>query len=225
MVKHLRLPRRSSLTYGLLGGIAGSLGVGIQGTGTLLGMQRFAAQLSGGSLLVIGLLGIARLASGTGHTPWLPKKLQHFLAQGHAWARKQKPLPRALVVGVLTAILPCGWLYAFLLVAAGTASPWSGAMVMATFAIGSIPALVAVVLGTSSLFGRFHRIAPWCSAILVTVVGSYTLLHRAQVDLSRLPSPKKSSVYSLVRSVQAIDQEELPCCEEDSLSNPEKNKE
>ncbi len=171
------------VAYALAGAIAGLLGAGIQETGTLLGLQRLAARLAGGSMLVIGLLGIVRLASGSSHAALLPQWLQKKLAAGHAWARQQSPLVRASSIGLLTAILPCGWLFAFLIVAAGTAHAWEGALVMAVFALGSVPALAGLALSMTLVVGRFRRAIPWCSAVLITMVGALTLLERSQVHL------------------------------------------
>ncbi|MBE7450024.1 MAG: sulfite exporter TauE/SafE family protein [Kofleriaceae bacterium] len=40
---------------------------------------------------------------------------------------------RAALLGLLSAALPCGWLWAFVVVAAGTGSPVGGALVMTAF--------------------------------------------------------------------------------------------
>lgn len=47
----------------------------------------------------------------------------------------------ALLFGLVTPLLPCGWLYSFVLAASLTQSPLTGAMSMALFALGTIPAL------------------------------------------------------------------------------------
>lgn len=46
-------------------------------------------------------------------------------------------------LGFCSLLLPCGWLYSFVVAAAATQSPWSGALVMWLFSISSIPALQA----------------------------------------------------------------------------------
>lgn len=48
-----------------------------------------------------------------------------------------------LVLGVLWALLPCGLLYSALLVAALAQTPWGGALVMASFALGTVAWLAA----------------------------------------------------------------------------------
>jgi sulfite exporter TauE/SafE len=201
------------VAYAAAGCVAGAFGAGIQHTGALLGMQRLAAQLAGGSMLVIGLLGLVRLLGGARHAAMLPPWLQTRLGQAHLWARRQPPLRRAATIGLLTAILPCGWLYAFLIVAAGTAEPVTAALVMATFALGAVPALTATVLSLTMLAGRFRRAIPWCSAVLVTAVGLVTLLHRSQIELETMhQASAKQSQTTLVSKVDAIDHAHLPCC-------------
>ncbi len=201
------------VAYSVLGWMVGAIGMGVHQTGNWMGLQRLATQLAGGSMLVIGLLSIVRLVGGAQQHIWLPKKLQSTLAQGHAWARQQPPLRRAASVGMLTAILPCGWLYAFLLVAAGTANPLQGSLVMAVFGLGSVPALVGFVSGAQVLAGRFRRAIPWCSAILVTLVGFSTLAFRSHVDLSQMSDRASNTSQHLIDHVLAMDPEELPCCD------------
>ena len=46
-------------------------------------------------------------------------------------------------LGLLSVFLPCGWLYTYALAAAASQSAFSGALVMALFWLGSIPALSA----------------------------------------------------------------------------------
>lgn len=48
------------------------------------------------------------------------------------------------VVGLLTALLPCGWLYTYVTAAIATQSPWAGALTLALFWLGGLPALSAV---------------------------------------------------------------------------------
>lgn len=200
------------VSYSIAGILAGFIGAGIQETGSLMGIQRLAAQLAGGSMLVIGLLGLTRLATGKGHTAMLPVWLQRRLAQGHTWARRQPPIRRAATIGLLTSILPCGWLYAFLIVAAGTAMPVQGGLVMAMFALGSVPALAGLAVSVTLMMGQFRRAIPWCSAILITIVGASTVLHRSQVQLDAIHISSVSQA-SLIRQVEGMDQAALPCCQ------------
>jgi sulfite exporter TauE/SafE len=60
----------------------------------------------------------------------------------------------AISVGILTAFLPCGWLSTFILVAVATRSPFSGALTLFAFWLGTIPALTL-----SHYF--LHQASPW----------------------------------------------------------------
>ena len=53
----------------------------------------------------------------------LPGLIQRLVLTGQRAAFALRPLPRALCIGLLTAFLPCGWLYLFASYAAGTGSP------------------------------------------------------------------------------------------------------
>jgi sulfite exporter TauE/SafE len=51
---------------------------------------------------------------------------------------------RTFFVGLMTGLLPCGWLYSFVLLAIVSASLIKGALVLIFFWMGTIPALVLV---------------------------------------------------------------------------------
>lgn len=93
-------------------------------------------------------------------TPALPRK------QGREFssllARFAKPFfaaPdgwRGYVLGVMLGFLPCGLVYAALMMAATSGSPLAGAAGMALFALGTVPALVIAAAGGRAL----HRWKP-----------------------------------------------------------------
>lgn len=56
------------------------------------------------------------------------------------------------ILGVVTALLPCGWLYAFLAIAMGSGGVKSAALVMAFFWTGTLPILS--IIGISAHFIR-----------------------------------------------------------------------
>nr|BFD60176.1 hypothetical protein CKG001_22830 [Bdellovibrio sp. CKG001]BFD66259.1 hypothetical protein HAGR004_12810 [Bdellovibrio sp. HAGR004] len=79
------------------------------------------------------------------------------------------------VVGLLTALLPCGWLYTYVTAAIATQSPWAGALTLALFWLGGLPALSAVPMmvrkGIQSAGLKQQRIA---GLVLITA-GLYSL--------------------------------------------------
>ena len=111
-------------TLGLLGALAGALGAGVSDLGQLLGFQRAAAILTGVALLGWGGFLLWR-GGGAGFHLALPGAAavgRAFQAVVGSWP----PARRALLLGALTPLLPCGWLYLFVIPAAGSgsASSW-----------------------------------------------------------------------------------------------------
>ena len=140
------------------------------------------------------------------------------------------PLPaRGLATGLLTAFLPCGWLYLFALVAAGTGSMLTGPIVMLAFWLGTVPLLVALVAGTQTLALRYRRLVPAGASILLIMGGCYTATGRgfsslnALTDLhtaSRLaaPTPRdpdfaaSEQPLDVAAEMQVLVNTPLPCC-------------
>lgn len=83
--------------------------------------------------------------------------------------------PSRLILGFLSVFLPCGWLFYFLLAAAATQSPWSGALVMFLLWSSGIPALA----GASWLMrDRLRKAQPSQQRIATTIItlsGLYAL--------------------------------------------------
>lgn len=70
-------------------------------------------------------------------------------------------------LGVVLGFLPCGLLYAALAAAAGTGSVVAGAFAMSCFALGTVPALVAVGWGGLIMRRHLRTIARWVSPPLL----------------------------------------------------------
>jgi hypothetical protein len=70
-------------------------------------------------------------------------------------------------LGILLGFLPCGLLYAALAAAAGTGSVVWGALSMSCFALGTVPALVAVGWGGLIMRRHLRTVARWVSPPLL----------------------------------------------------------
>jgi len=167
--------------YALLGALAGAAGAMIDLATGLAGLQPVAVFLAAGAMIVMGvaLLGQARgWRVGLPLPRWwttLATRAQGFALRFHAgW--------RALAIGLLTPLLPCGWLYAFVLTAAGTRSAAGGAAVMAVFWLGTLPVLVALGVGIQGVLGLTGRRVPTLTAVALIVLGLLTLTGRMQLD-------------------------------------------
>jgi sulfite exporter TauE/SafE len=158
-------------SYLLLGALAGAIGAGVAELGALAGVGR-AAAIVAGALMV--LWGAATLAAQRGvqlASVRAPDGWQRALGRVLHAVRGQPMWRRALLTGLLTTLLPCGWLYVFVATAGGTGAVTSGMLVMAFFWLGTVPALLAVGLGAQRLFGPFRRRLPMLGAATVMVMG------------------------------------------------------
>lgn len=145
-------------TYTALGAIAGS-------ATALFAATTGFAWASSLLLAVAALLLIAQaagLAIGGTTTPW-SSTLSRLAAP---LSRSRHPAGR-YGLGVLLGFLPCGLLYAALAAAAGTGSVTEGALAMTGFALGTVPALVAVGWGGLIMRRRIRAAATWVSAPLL----------------------------------------------------------
>lgn len=180
-VQHVLYHGARLVVYVVMGVVAGLMGSAFDVAGGLLGVQRAAVLMAGATLTVFGLIAVLRFNGVRVPTAGAPRWLRSALAGVSRFAMARPPAARSALTGLATALLPCGWLYAFVLVAAGTASAGFGALVMASFWLGTVPALAAVgvgVRGAGGLIRRLGRRAPVLAALAVTLVGLWMVMDR-----------------------------------------------
>jgi len=202
------------VTYALLGAAAGMLGAAMDLGGSMVGVQRVAAAFAGGLMICFGLVALLRARGVKLRRMPLPGVLTTMLAGGHRAVADAPPLARAWTVGLLTTLLPCGWLYAFAVTAAGTAHPLYGAATMAVFWVGTLPILAGVGLGAQAMTGRLRSRLPVLTSILLVVVGTYTVLGRMALPTLAKPQPAVRVVVDGQTSKLEVSTELPPCCQE-----------
>jgi uncharacterized protein len=167
------------VSYLALGAAAGALGQAVDLAGNAAGVGRAAALVSG-SLMILWGMGALLETQGVrvfrGRLT-LPKRVIEALAA----VRRLPAAWRGLVLGLSTTLLPCGWLYAFAVTAAGTASPVQGALLMAAFWSGNLPVLLGLGVALSALVGRVRRLVSILSAAVIFAVGLFTVTARANL--------------------------------------------
>lgn len=168
-------------TYAALGALAAGLGAGLRGLPWLGGLSGVLLAVAGTVLL---LRAVTRLAPALA-VPW------H--AGGLAWAGglgtrlgSWFARPRAggdFLFGAALGLLPCGFLYTALAIAAAQANPVAGALAMAAFGLGTAPALIGVGCAGGQLARalppRLHALAPALlggSGLLLVVLGLRALV-------------------------------------------------
>jgi sulfite exporter TauE/SafE len=165
-------------TYSVLGALAGGFGAALDHTTALAGLQRGAAAFAGAAMVVFGLITLLRILGVRLAQVKAPEFLRRTLVRGHSAAFELPPLQRAAVVGLLTTLLPCGWLYAFVIGAAGTGSASLGALTMAVFWLGTLPVMVTIGAGLQSLTGALRTRLPLITSVAVIAVGLFTVAQR-----------------------------------------------
>jgi uncharacterized protein len=81
----------------------------------------------------------------------------------------------AFLAGLLTGFLPCGLVYAYLALAAGSGNILYGAAIMALFGAGTVPLMVLTGVGTSLLTINGRRYLFRAAAICVIATGLITI--------------------------------------------------
>ena len=95
--------------------------------------------------------------------------------------------PRArFTVGLLTTLLPCGWLYAFVLTAAGTGTVRGALALMTVFWAGTLPMMLTLGVGVRQLAGPLRAKLPTISAIAIVAVGVMSLTGRLRLDPTKV---------------------------------------
>lgn len=202
-------------TYVALGVAAGSVGALLDLSGALVGLSRVAMSLAGAVMILFGFsAAMAAMGRGSIRMP-VPGLMHKILAVGHRVAMKLSPVRRALMIGLLTTLLPCGWLYAFAAVAGGTASPLLGGLTMAVFWLGTLPVLVSLGVGVQRLSGAFGRRLPHVTALALILVGLWTLIGRGGLDAASLAAqqPTLTDSASATAAIDAIGESTPACCE------------
>ena len=178
VLRHLLYNTGRLTTYSFLGGLAGALGQVIctpQGTaipmlnGGLDTAQRILA-------IVAGLLMIAMALQFFGLLPRL-----HRLAISGTLAASLRSLLTAhghaapLAFGVFNGFLPCPLVYAFVAEAASTAAALPGFLTMASFGLGTFPAMLMTGAAGQVLAPAWRRRGVWLAGSFILLLGLVTL--------------------------------------------------
>jgi sulfite exporter TauE/SafE len=113
---------------------------------------------------------------------------------------------------LLTALLPCGWLYLFALAAASAGNPLRGILVMAAFWLGTLPILVSLGIGVQTLTGTLGRRIPLVTAVLIVLLGVFTLVRRTSATVEALRPVDAARTTDAIRQVQALGETTPSCC-------------
>lgn len=192
--------------FGLLGGVIGFLGSAFSPSIRLMGMLTVGV---GFVMIFLGLRLIAIFPALNGISLTLPSSFGRALGlhkdqreYSHKWA---------IISGALTFFLPCGFTQAMQLMAVGTGSAVSGAIIMMLFALGTAPGLLGIGGLTSIFTGRRARMFFMMVGLLVIILGGFNikngrvLIASAPSIVQTQPAPAvvDNGDYQEVRMVQS----------------------
>jgi hypothetical protein len=199
------------LAYSALGILAGMLGAALNLGGSLVGLGRLAGVAAGILLVIVGTARILTLF-GT-RLPSLPgaSLLKRAVAFGSGTAARFAPLHRAWALGLFTALLPCGWLYAFVAVAAGTGNAVWGLATMVVFWLGTVPILAGIGAGLGEFLHRASRSFQLVVAVVVIGLGLNSIAGRWMMPASRRAAPTNSLDAALQRVTSLLGQRSHSC--------------
>lgn len=150
------------ISYTAVGFLVGGLGAAVTFSNTLQGVLKLIA----GIFMVI--MGINML----GIFPWLRRlnpRMPKFIAVKIDQKKSKSNSP--LIVGLLNGLMPCGPLQAMQIYALSTGNPFSGALSMFLFSLGTVPLMFSLGALSTVLGKRFTSRVMTAGAVLVVVLG------------------------------------------------------
>ena len=156
-----------TVTYMLLGGVLGLMGLGIW----LAGYQQALSVMTGSGIVLVTLL--------TWKSTWVPGGSFFSGIAGH-FERSMRPLMQhnsqsgMFLIGVLNGFLPCGLVYIALAAALASGSLLGGMAYMGLFGIGTIPVMFLMAISPGLLSGNWHlrlqKAIPWLALLVGTLL-------------------------------------------------------
>ncbi len=165
------------VTYTIIGALAGLAGNVLDLAGRLGNIQRLATLLASATIISWGVVALVRATRKRAPTPYARSTATAFssaLVQIRTRSARS-PARMMWLLGIITGLLPCGWLWAFALTAAATGSPGAGALVMFVFWLGTVPAMVGVLGLAGPVLARVRARMPLLTALALIAIGLATL--------------------------------------------------
>jgi sulfite exporter TauE/SafE len=186
------------VAYATLGAGAGAVGASTDLAAGLVGIGRLAAVVAGLFVLLWGVVGLLEALGVTTVRVATPGWIRRLIGRALMLVSRRDPVSRAAAIGLATGLMPCGWLYAFVVAAAGSASPLAGAGLMALFWLGTVPMMASLGIGIRVAGAPLRRHFPVVSAAAMIVVGVVTVYGRVAPTWMPPPSPEHSGARPVV---------------------------
>lgn len=182
------------ISYTAIGFILGCIGWGIGG-GDAVGISPI---LQGALKMIAGILMIIMGVNMLGIVPALRKlniTLPKFLRR--KIGKKKSSATNPFLVGILNGIMPCGPLQSMWIVALATGNPFSGALSMFLFALGTVPLMLGLGSVVAKLGQKFTKAVMTVGSLLVIVMGLAMLSQGGSLTGEAYLSPTILSVVAI----------------------------
>lgn len=155
-------------SYTVIGFIFGLIGFAIGG-GDSVGISSIVQgvfKIAAGLLMIVMGVNMLGIVPGLRKiNPTLPKFLSKRIG------KKKSSTRNSFLVGLLNGIMPCGPLQSMWLVALASGNPFSGALAMFLFALGTTPLMLGLGAVVSKLGQKFTKTVMVVGSLLVVVLG------------------------------------------------------
>lgn len=170
VLAHLAYNLGRVTTYTALGAVAGLLGGSIGLVGRLAGIQNVVAIVTGGLMVVAGLVMLGLVP------PRIIQRIDPLNFTSSFFKQVGRRISSTTVaskfsLGAMLGFLPCGLIYVALLKAIETATPVAGALTMLAFGLGTTSALMLVGFASSVITVRLGSWGSRVAAVGVTLLG------------------------------------------------------
>jgi sulfite exporter TauE/SafE len=178
------------LAYGTLGGVAGVFGSQLDEAAREFGITWISGFLVGIILILSGTLQVIPATFFSRYFGWIRDSLP-TISSAHSKIVKissRSPKRTGLLLGISASLLPCGWLYTFVLLAGSMGGILQGIVVMVAFWAGTLPILIVGAGGVSWIFSRIGRNARTISALCIICAGIASLFIHLSYDSNVMTS-------------------------------------
>jgi uncharacterized protein len=161
-------------TYTVMGALIGLVGSLLDQASGLVGWQGVFSIFVGLAMIAVALslmgvlppIEMALASIRGGRSPM--KRMRSLLGKRSFWANWG--------LGILWGMLPCGLVFAMLVVAARTQTLWGGALTMLAFGLGTVPTLLGFGLAANLLSPKLRGRLQFYAGILILLFAVQTIL-------------------------------------------------
>ncbi len=171
------------ITYALLGLLFGWLGSRF----ALFGWQQVLSIVLGVVMLVMGMALLFRKHIGS--NKWIQKFWNQHILRLLLPFMKNPKLGATFIVGILNGLLPCGLVYMAIAGSIASSDWLLGATFMATFGLGTLPAMLFVGIAGSLISIQWKNYIKKLSPIVMSLMGLLLVLRGLNLNIPYV-SPK-----------------------------------